>query len=171
MRGNTVSNKGNPSGRKRGEKGEKRSKRKVEFQPMMGDKSICAKEDEPERMKSLEIRRSGMSRDNGVEKVGRGCSGGRTTAVGERGKMFMGNRPKGAVRSRKCGTVSKKMERRIMESRVTKWTRETGREKGMTTKDNFGQRMEISKRASAVFGRRNRKKINLMEEVIKGEGV
>ena len=82
----------------------------------------------------------------------------------------MGNRPKGALRSRKGGTVSKKMKRRIMESRVTKGTRETGREKGMTTKDNFGQRMKIGKRTGAVFGRRDKKKINL-EEGIKGEGV
>ena len=40
MRGNTVSNKGNPSGRKRREKGKKGGKRKVELQPMMGNESI-----------------------------------------------------------------------------------------------------------------------------------
>ena len=62
------------------------------------------------------------------------------------------------------------LNRKIL-SRVTEGTRETGREKGMTTKGNFGQRMKISKGTGAVFGRRNREKINLVEERIKGEGV
>ena len=61
---------------------------------MMGNESIGPEEDKPEGVKSLEIRRGSMSRDNGIKKVGRGCSRGRTTAVRERGKTFMGNRPK-----------------------------------------------------------------------------
>ena len=76
MRGNTVSNKGNPSGRKRRKKSKEGSKRKVELQPMMGNESIGPEKDKPERVKSLEIRRGSMSRNNGIEKVRRGSSRG-----------------------------------------------------------------------------------------------
>ena len=49
----------------------------------------------------------------------------------------MSNRPKGALRSREGETVSKKMERRILKSGMTKRARRAGRKNGMTTKDNF----------------------------------
>ena len=61
------------------------------------------------------------------------------------------------------------MERRIMKRGVTKGTREMGREERVTAKNNFSQRVKIGKGTGTVFGRRNREKINLVEERIKGE--
>ena len=69
MRRNTISDKGDPSGRERRKKSKEGSERKVEFEPMTSNEGISPKEDEPERMKGLRIRGRRMSRDNGVEKI------------------------------------------------------------------------------------------------------
>ena len=53
----------------------------------------------------------------------------------------------------KGGAVGEKIERRILKKRMTKRTRRLRREDRMATKYNLSQRMEISKRTNAVFGR------------------
>ena len=68
--------------------------------------------------------------------------------------MFKGNGPEGALTNGKGGAVGEKMEGRILKERMTKGTRRLRREDRMATKDNLSQRMEISKRTNAVFGRR-----------------
>ena len=55
---------------------------------MMGNESIGTEKDKPERMKSLKIRGGSVGRDNGIKKVGRWCSRGRTTAMRERKDVY-----------------------------------------------------------------------------------